>query len=294
MTIAGLVRTEARLASSGVPYADLDDRLDHWEQLVGERLGLAFPRERESQLQRALAGRMRVTRCDDLRAYADLLRVKPWEWDGLTDALTVRETEFFRQPQTFEAVGNVLLPDLLKARSGRRALRIWSAGCSEGDEAYSLAMLALDGLADSDGWRVRVTGSDISARAIAAASTGCYAAERLRRVPDVLRDRYFDNAPGSDVARVGRKLREPTQFRQHNLVGRYWPMAAQDLIVCQNVLFYLRPAAQTLVIERLYRSLAPGGYLIVGVAEAPMEPLFGAVRPIVIDGARIYRRSEEA
>lgn len=81
------------------------------------------------------------------------------------------------------------------------------------------------------------------------------------------------------------------QFRQLNLVGPYWPLAAQDLIVCENVLFYLRPAARTLVLERLYRSLAPRGYLMVGPAEAPTEPLFGVVRPFVVDGVRAFRRA---
>lgn len=277
--------------SALVPLAA--EELDAWAQLVGDRLGLAFPRDRRQPLRRGLAARMRATQCVDLAAYLELLHAVPWEWDGLIDALTVRETEFFRQPQTFDAISGYILPELLRerAQSGRRAVRIWSAGCSEGDEVYSLAMLVREQLVKPDAWDVRVAGSDINANAIEAASVGRYPTQRVRRVPARLRERSFEREPGTDTVRMRPELRALTQFRQFNLVGRYWPMAAQDLVVCQNVLFYLRSAAQTLVAERLYRSLAPGGYLILGVAEAPTEPLFGTVRPIVIDGARVYRRS---
>jgi chemotaxis methyl-accepting protein methylase len=269
------------------------EQLDPWARLVGDRLGLAFPRDRRQPLRRALSARMRATQCVDLAAYLELLNAMPWEWDGLIDALTVRETEFFREPQTFDAISGWILPELLheRAQSGRLAARIWSAGCSEGDEVYSLAMLARECLDEPDAWDMRVAGSDVSAKAIEAAATGRYPTQRVRRVPARLRERYFECETGTDTVRVRPELRALTRFRQFNLVGRYWPMAAQDLVVCQNVLFYLRPAAQTLVAERLYRSLAPGSYLIVGVAEAPTEPLFGTVRPIVIDGARVYRRS---
>lgn len=269
--------------------------LEPWVRLIGDRLGLDYPTDRAQPLRRALTARMRATNCGGLRHYADLLATLPWEWDRFIDALTVRETEFFRQPDVFAALSGTLYPALLaeRARSGRLALRIWSAGCSEGDEAYSLAMVAHAALLEPWRWDVRVVGTDLSASAIELAGAGRYRAARLRRMPAELKGRYLEALPDAGDAdyRVSDELRRLVQFRQLNLVGPYWPMAAQDLIVCQNVLFYLRSAARALVLERLYRSLAPHGYLIVGPAEAPTEPLFGVVRPIVIDGVRAYRRT---
>jgi chemotaxis protein methyltransferase CheR len=271
------------------------DELEPWARLIGDRLGLDYPPERRRLLRRALTARLRATGCASLGDYAGLLTAVPWEWDRLIDVLTVRETEFFRQPDVFEALRATLLPALLRERaeSGRLVLRIWSAGCSEGDEVYSLAMLVHADLPEPWLWDVRISGTDLSAGAIEAARLGRYRAERLRRTPAALRQRYVEPAPDGTPADqlIGTELRALVRFRQLNLVGPYWPMASQDLIVCQNVLYYLRPAARALVLERLYRSLAPHGYLIVGPAEAPTEPLFGTVRPVVVDGVRAYRRA---
>lgn len=264
-----------------------------WQALVGERLGLHFPLSRLHLLQTALARRKWAGCHRSLSDYRDYLEATPGEWHHLADELTIQETSFFRQADVFRALKDELVPDLIerRTREGTSQLRLWSAGCSTGEEAYSLAMTVLEVLPFPWLWDVSVLGTDLSQSAIDTARRGEYSSSRLRGMDDERLKAWFNEGPGSSSVMVGSKLRAITTFRRHNLVGRDWPLPQHDIILCQNVLFYLSPAVRVPLLERLFTSLLPGGYLIVGPAELPAGALPGGARPITRGGILVYRRS---
>lgn len=281
----------------------LDRHADHlrwWAERVQVALGLHYPPARWGQLERALNARMRLFGLGSLDAYRELVLARPVEWRGLADELTVNETSFFRRPETFGALSERILPEIVarRRRAGDLRMRLWSAGCSSGEEAYSLAIAAEEAIQRSPLWKLDVLGTDLSQAAIRAAQLGIYRASRLNEVSVERLERHFQAAPGDEAETTGLRLRvKPVlrsyvRFRVHNLTSRtQWPSGEYDVILCQNVLMYLCPDQRAMALQRLFRSLATPGYLIVGPADLPAEPLFGGARPFNCGGALVYRRS---
>ena len=194
----------------------------------------------------------------------------------LADAIVVSESRFFREAGAFAALRERILPELVRRReqTGRpRELDIWSAGCSTGEEAYTLAMIALETVPLPSLWTLRVLGTDLSGRNIAQAREGVYDPRRLEALPPTWSHRYVTPAPGDERVQVGAAVRKVVTFRQHNLCGDLWTIEPQDVIVCQNVLIYFRREDQLRVLNRLYDTLRPGGYLLVGATELPIVPI---------------------
>lgn len=275
------------------------DGLGWWAERVQLALGLHYPPARWGQLERALTLRMGLFGLDSPAAYRELVLARPVEWRGLADELTVNETSFFRRPETFEALSERILPEVVagRRRSGELRIKLWSAGCSTGEEAYSLAIVAGEVIDHSPQWELEVLGTDLSQAAIRRAGSGMYRASRLSEIAAERLERYFQAAPGDEAETAGLRLRAKpalrslVQFRVHNLTNPAWPSDLCDVILCQNVLMYLCPDLRATVLQRLFRSLATPGYLIVGPADLPAEPLFGGVRPFNCGGALVYRRS---
>ena len=186
----------------------------------------------------------------------------------LIDEVTVRETAFARDPAQFDEIGwHGLLQAALAA--GSRTIRVWSAGCASGEEAYTLALLAAEAFAPAPP-PVDVLGTDVSGAALAAATAGRYRERAVRGLDPALRERYLDRqADGSYL--VGHRLRERVRFRRHNLVADPVPPSGEshfDLVVCRNVLIYFDAPTVARVIGRLQRSLRPDGVLLLGAADA--------------------------
>ena len=246
--------------------------------LVSERLGIWFGPEQRSSLERRLRERVAVRGLGSFADYYQLLKYSPLgpeEWDEAGDILTTHETYFYREDYQLRAFQNEILP-MLAARP-RRRIQVWSAGCSTGEEPYTLAMLTLDsGLFDADaGWEVRVYGSDLSKKCIAAARRGIYAPASFRSTPEAVRDRWFvaaTNDPRTDLPHYGvaPKVRSLCHFAQMNLLDdeRTQLVGRCDVIFCRNVVLYFDPAARRRVIEMFYERLVPGGVLLLGHAES--------------------------
>lgn len=185
---------------------------------------------------------------------------------ALARALTIGETYFFREAQHFELLRNALLPRAF-AR-GEPPVRLVSAGCASGEEAYSLAIVANEVLGRAAAEQVRVLGFDINERALALARRGSYRPWSLRGVPDQVRKRWFERA--GNEWRIGAAARSLTRFERGNLVdpAGCLPRSSSDVIFCRNVLIYLAEDAVALVLRALSQALRPGGVLIVGSAEA--------------------------
>jgi chemotaxis protein methyltransferase CheR len=190
---------------------------------------------------------------------------------AVTEAVTVHDTSFFRDEAPFLRFKNWLLPALLRERAHSRRLRIWSAACATGQEAYSIAMiLAGLGLA-AQGWTIDLIATDLSAAAIARAEEGRYDTEEMARgLGDEQRANWF--RPSGEQWRVTGALRRMVDFRVFNLLDSYGWLDDLDFVFCRNVLMYFDRAAKASVLERMADTLAPDGLLLLGETETT-EPL---------------------
>jgi chemotaxis protein methyltransferase CheR len=214
----------------------------------------------------------------------------------LLDLLLNRETGFFRHQPSFEALTGHVLPELLRDRRRPAAVPVtlWSAGCSSGQEAYSLAMAFLETTAGRRE-RAQVTGSDISPRALDRARQGRYRPFEVRCLPETCLSRY--TRCGVDAVgpcyQVADAVRELVQFERFNLTDPdSYAVWGQDVIFCQNVLIYFAPEDREAVVGHLAGRLNPGGYLFLGPAEAVGLRVAG-LEPVRLDNALIYRRIGE-
>lgn len=274
-----------------------------WRDLVQERTGLWFGPALAGLLESGLRERAGELRLRSLADYRRRLDEQPAEWDALGDALAVREGRFFRQPEVFAALEAWLLPQLVRRAvvAGRRALRVWSAGCGAGEELYSVAMLVLEAVRLPDRWQLDLLGTDRSARSVELARAGRYHRNKLEAVSPTRLERWFEPPePDGQTRAVGAELRQRCAFQRHDLRSAVPDGAPSDLILCQNVLYYLAPDVVPAAFERLVGALAPGGVLIVGAPEVTLlETGAGGqrhdrVRSIRIGTARALCKDGEA
>ena len=206
----------------------------------------------------------------------------------MVNALTTNKTEFFREAHHFALLRTDIV-DRCAPANGPRRLRVWSAGCSSGEEAYSIAFTVLDGLPDAADRDVRILASDIDTDVLALATRGVYAANRVAGVPTALRERYLVRGRGRSegLVRVRPEVTRLVTFRRINLRDESWPIRATfDAIFCRNVLIYFDRALQRRVVRRLVEYLKPGGYLFLGHSES----LLGMGPGLRSVGKTVYQR----
>ena len=265
---------------------------------LAAQAGLVFDEGRRAGLAAVVADRLMDSGAPDVAAYLGSLAgaAGQAERQRLLDAVTVQETHFFRNPPQVEALRRRVLPDLLRRAAGHdRPLTIWSAGCSTGEEPYTLAMLLLE-LSPVVGARapVRIVATDVSADALRAADRGTYAGRTLDRVPAVLRDRWFEPRPGGAYA-VKDQVRSLVDFRLHNLVTDPVPFARGqvDLVVCRNVTIYFGRETTRLLMGSFHDVLSEGGYLFLGHSETLWQ-VSSAFSLLPLGEAFVYRRAHDA
>lgn len=244
--------------------------------LIAERMGLSFPEERWPDLARGLKTAGQELGFEDLDAHESWLRTKqltPRQIETLARHLTIGETYFFRDPASFEALEQELLPPLvaMRARAGRN-LRLWSAGCCSGEEAYSLAITCARVLPELRTWNVSILATDINSKFLAKAEAGVYSPWSFRGAPDWLRDRFFSPASDKKLA-IDPTVKRLVYFDSLNLAEDTYPSLdnhtnSMDVIFCRNVLMYFTADHQRRVVAALHRCLVDGGYLLVNPAEA--------------------------
>lgn len=213
------------------------------------------------------------------------------ETEFLAAQLTPGETYFFRDQGQFALLRTRILPELIKRRREQRRLRLWSAGCASGEEAYSLAMLIDMELSEWQSWQITLVGSDINRDALARAQSGRYGDWSFRMVPDNLKARYFRR--NGDEWVLDARIRAMVDFRFGNLVTeplQNWMYSDMDLILCRNVLIYFHPEAVRIVVEKLAASLAEGGYLVTGHTELHGCPSPGLQARLFPEGV-VYQRA---
>ena len=252
-------------ASAFAEHELSDDQFARVAALLHTHCGIAMRPGKEGLVRARLAKRMRKLSISDFATYLELVGDNPAraEFGEMVDALTTNKTSFLREHAHFDFLRTTVLPSL-----GRTA-RLWSAGCSSGEEAYTIAMLLLDANEPDLTRDIRVLGTDISNRVLATANAGTYAAEIMRDVPSAWQRRYWADADDAATARVAKpELRRAVAFAKLNLIG-HWPMRGPfDAIFCRNVMIYFDKQTQQQLVERFRDLLRPGGHLFVGHSES--------------------------
>lgn len=235
-------------------------------RLLEERTGQTIGENRMWRIETVLKSLIRERGMRDLRALvAELKTHKDIELtEAVVSALLNNETFFFRDAQAFDLVRNNALQHLRAARAASRRIAIWSAGCSTGQEAYSLAMIFADADAEWQDWSIEIVATDVSPEAIARAKAGRYTQFEIQRgLPVTTMLRWFDQA--GEEWQVKRELGRRIRFKRHNLLsqapGRF------DLVLCRNLLLYLTPERRAEAFDRIAASLAPDGFLMLGAGE---------------------------
>ncbi|CAG0955193.1 Chemotaxis protein methyltransferase 1 [Anaerolineae bacterium] len=268
-----------------------------WQKFIQDRCGLYFTENRQRYLRQRLWERMRVR---GIKSYSEYYHHVAFnargenEWAEILALLLNNETNFFRHTPSFDVLARHVLPELTeeKSRHGVNSIAMWSAGCSAGQETYSLAMAFLEWLSPTRtiprsepiplppmdaqmppraGWQLKVTGTDIDQPAIDKACRAQYKPSDVRYMPEVYRNRYL-NVIAEDkgvpsVYQVSDSVRALTQFGHLNLIDQAYWVAGQDVIFCQNVLLYFEIANRIAIVQRLCQRLNPGGFLFLAPAE---------------------------
>lgn len=256
--------------------ATISDELFHrFSLLIYDTSGISLHEGKKSLLQARLNKRLRAVRIDTYRDYYDYLTSAAGsrEMYHFLDSISTNLTYFFRESQHFNFLSEVALRQLMerKATERSRRIRFWSAGCSTGEEPYSLAMCILENLKAPGLWDFRILATDISTRVLEQAARGLYPREKIEGVPSSFRGRYFRRSSGSgekDAWEVHPSLKEIVTFRRLNLQDAY-PFKGQfDCIFCRNVMIYFDKKTQAKLVERMTEYLNPGGYFFVGHSES--------------------------
>ncbi len=280
-----------------MPRQISDQQLSRLNRFVTDWLGLHFPKKRWRDLERIVvhaAPEMGFQSGDECIEQLVSGRLSAGQEEILASHLTIGETYFFREPNSFEFLENHILPSLIASRRGKdQRLRIWSAGCSTGEEPYSIAILLTRLLPDIRDWQITILATDINTRALSKASHGLYREWSFRGVPDWLRQSYFTRS-ANGLFELPHTIRKMVSFAILNLADDSYPSLssntnAMDIILCRNVLMYFEPGRQQQVISGFHRSLLDKGWLIVSPCEA--SPMFSTCfKTVMFPGGCVYQK----
>ncbi|MHB8870048.1 MAG: CheR family methyltransferase [Thermoleophilia bacterium] len=250
---------------------------------------------RQTYFRRRGATRMRATDSANLSRYMSVLDTDGDEWNRLIATLTVNVTEFFRDRSTWEFLARDVCPSLLRSkdRRGQSFIRVWSAGCSAGQEPYSLAMLFTEAASEERSQAtVRITATDYDRDCLAKAKAALYSEDEAAGIDRSRRLRFATRE--AEGYRMSRELRAMIRFTHLDLFSDH-DQRMMDMVLCRNVLMYFTPEQQLLVLRQFSRALNPGGYLVLGKSEKLRMELSGAFVNVSL-GERVYQKKtlEEA
>jgi two-component system CheB/CheR fusion protein len=248
-----------------VSEEDTDQEFDELLLMLKETRGLDFTGYKRTTLQRRLRRRMDARGLSSLGEYRDYLELEPDEFARLFDSLLINVTGFFRDPTAWEALRDAVLPELLGAKGPRRPIRIWSAGCATGEEAYTLAILLAEAMGGEEFMsRVKIYATDLDEDALQQARAGVYAERQVADVGEELRKKYFEISGARYAFR--RDMRRQIIFGRNDLT-RDAPISRVDLLVARNTLMYFNAETQSGIIRKFHFALTDPGFLFLGKAE---------------------------
>lgn len=267
-----------------------DAEFDFIRHVVGENAGIVLGPNKRQLVQGRLARRLRELGLPSYEAYCEYLRdAGPEELVGLINAITTNVTSFFRENHHFEALASYMLPEAMKRNAASRRLRVWSAGCSTGEEPHCIAMVAAEVLPATPRYDFKILATDIDSDVVAAATTGIYPVDRMSSVSSERLKRFFQKGTGDNegCAVAKHELKSMITFRTLNLLHT-WPMKGPfDVIFCRNVMIYFDQPTRERLVNRFSEMLVPGGYLCIGHSES----IHAGSAPFKLVGKTIYRRN---
>lgn len=256
-----------------------------YRKLIYDESGIHFSATNRSILESRLRERLREKKLQTPAEYYAILVKDREELKLLLDSVTTNLTRFFRNQAHFDAIQHFVAPELLKLRASERKLRFWSAGCSTGEEPYTIAMLLKHIL--PAGWNYEVTASDISLKSLMVGKEGFYPETRVQGIPDEYLAKYFEKRPNG--YQIKDEIKKTIRFDYHNLKNDSGQRGL-DVVFCRNVLIYFDEAAQKATIERFWDAMAPKSFLFIGHSESlfGMNTKFEFVKT---DWACFYKKS---
>lgn len=259
-------------------------------KIVMDTAGIVLNEKKRAFIHGRLGRRLRALGLSDFTAYCRLLESPDGETErhNLINAVTTNHTNFFREPHHFDYLAQTILPTLAESRgNGPGRLRIWSAGCSTGEEPYTIAMTLRSHSHLLAGWDVKLLATDLDTNVVAHASDGLYEADRIDSIPPAFRKRFMTTR-SDGRALMNDELREMIMFAPLNLLER-WPMTGPfDVIFCRNVVIYFDKPTQRKLFDRYATMLKPNGWLFVGHSES----LMNVTDRFNLVGRTIYRRAK--
>lgn len=263
-----------------------DQQFKQFRDIIYNESGIHFSESNRTILESRLKERLRKTKIEDVGEYHSFIKKDKEELKTLLDTVTTNLTRFFRNTLHFQTLENYVIPDLIqhKKKNGNKSIRVWSAGCSTGEEPYSIAMVLKDKVPPD--FRAEVVASDLSLKSLMTAKEGFYPENKVNGVPEKYLKRFFE--PKNDGYQVKDEIKKMASFDYHNLKfdsGR----TNLDIIFCRNVIIYFDEAAQKSVIDKFYNALNNHSYLFIGHSES----LFGMDTKFEFhktDWAVVYRK----
>jgi chemotaxis protein methyltransferase CheR len=265
-----------------------ESELDQIRTLIEHRSAILFDSSRERFFSTHVREHLAEKGLASGNELLSLVRGSSIEYEALLERLLTQETSFFRYPAVYEALEKKILPEVQERKfwQNPRALRIWSAGCSTGEEPYSIAITVCEALKFAEAWEIEILATDISRRALRHAERGAYSKRSLQEVSLGQVENYFTATKHG--YQVKPRIRRMISFVQMNLVESVY-VGKIDCIFCMNVLMYFSEERRLAILRRFYDALEPGGYFLLGHAEtltnAPVK-----FEPVVFGDCRIYRK----
>lgn len=257
--------------------ATLSDReFNRFSAFIYDQVGIKMPPAKKTMLEARLQKRLKANGIPTFEAYSDYVfsqEGRATELIHLIDVVTTNKTDFFREPGHFDFMVKTALPSILQARGGdvlRDPVRIWSAGCSTGEEPYTLAMVLSEFAMIRPDFRVAITASDICTQVLQTAKTGIYPEERTDPIPLNLKKKYLTRSreKAKSLVRISPKIRSLVTFRRINFMDDDLGIAEKmDIIFCRNVVIYFDKPTQQTLMRKFHKQLRPGGYLFIGHSE---------------------------
>lgn len=259
--------------------------------LIYRQTGIYFQDNKRYVLEGRLQGRLRERNCASYEEYYSLLKFDAWrdrEMAALYNLVTTNETYFYRDQAQLQAFMHTVLPDVIKANEATNTLRLWSAGCSTGDEPYTLALMTMEHPALSK-WNVEILASDISEGALDTARKGIYGQYAVRNVPAPILEKYFTKEQSQ--YELSLLVRRKVRFANLNLydASRLKAIRDMDVIFCRNCFIYFGEEAKQEIVGNLYDCLRPDGYLVIGFSES-LHNISRAFKPVHAERSVVYQK----
>jgi len=245
-----------------------------FRHLIKRYAGISYSRQNIRTLQRKLAARLTHLGLESYLSYYHYLRHDRRgndELRRLINTITVDQTAFFRHPKQFERLADIVLPQMVRQKKTTKKLRLWSAGCARGQEAYSIAMVVSEMFGQDESWDIKILASDIDTDALSFARRGVYSGDCVEQIPPEYLEKYFNRGTGNRAGSyaVGQTLKDNLLFRRLNFTQRTFPFKSPvDIIFCRNVLIYFHPELKKKLIGNFFHVLEHDGFLFLGSSES--------------------------